>query len=332
MRHILSSLLFSLPFFGLQLSAKAQDTVIPAGTLIRCALNEPDFSSATASVDDPVICHLSGLQMYGRNVFPRGSYLGGRLEAAKEPGHFVGKGYLRLTFDRIGFPNSDIPVPGKVIAARGYKVDRKGDIVGRGHATRDTVEWLIPPLWPWKIITLPARGPRPTLKGEEQITLRLMDDIVIPRSTTSYDRPSSYFRPQPSYDRPPASYRSQSYDGPPTLNAPSTTTSAKSEVAPSSVMAENHSAVQTAFATQPSAVDFPSASTEEPQHLTLIALKSGNTLAVTHYRVSSGGLNYVLSTGGEGSVNTQEVNWRRTSQLNSLHDATSALGPAQRVY
>jgi len=30
------------------------------------------------------------------------------------------------------------------------------------------VEWLIPPLWPWKILMLPAKGPRPALKGEAQ--------------------------------------------------------------------------------------------------------------------------------------------------------------------
>jgi hypothetical protein len=193
------------------------------------------------------------------------------------------------------------------------------------------VEWLIPPLWPWKIITLPARGPRPTLKGEEQITLRLMDDIVIPPTTTSYDRPPAYFKPQPSYDRPSASYRSQSYDRAPVFNARATTISAKSEIAPSSVTAKNYSAVQAAFATQPAAVDLPSESAQEPQHLTIIALKSGNTLTVTHYRVDSGSLNYVLSTGAEGSVDTQDVNWSRTSQLNSQRNATSAVGPDQRV-
>jgi len=57
-----------------------------------------------------------------------------------------GKGYLKIEFDRIGFPESDIPVPSKIIAAKGYRVDKKGDIVGKGHATRDTVEWLLPPL------------------------------------------------------------------------------------------------------------------------------------------------------------------------------------------
>src|SRR6266403_61259 len=157
MRRITAYLIFSLVFLGLQANTKAQDILVPAGTLLRCTLEEPNFSSATADIGDPVICHLNNLREFGQNAFPRGSYLGGHLEADKEPGHFVGKGYLKLEFDRIGFPNSDVPVPSKVIAAKGYKVDRRGDIVGRGHATRDTVEWLIPPLWPWKSLTLPAR-------------------------------------------------------------------------------------------------------------------------------------------------------------------------------
>src|ERR1700736_5763909 len=190
MRRILMCLVSSVLFLCVQASIKAQNIVVPAGTLLRCTLDEPNFSSATADIGDPVVCHLSSLREFGQNVFPRGSYLGGHLEADKEPGHFVGKGYLKIQFDRIGFPTSDIPVPSKIISAKGYRVDKKGDIVGKGHATPDTVEWLIPPLWPWKILTLPARGRRPTLKGEEQITVRLMDDIDVPRpggSLRSYE-------------------------------------------------------------------------------------------------------------------------------------------------
>jgi hypothetical protein len=209
MRRISAYLAISVLFLGVQASTKAQDILVPAGTLLRCTLDEPDFSSKTADIGDPVVCHLAALRQFGKTVFPRGSYLGGHLEADKEPGHFVGKGYLKIEFDRIGFPDSDIPVPSKIIAAKGYKVDRKGDIVGKGHATRDTVEWLIPPLWPWKVLTLPRRGPRPTLKGEEQITVRLMDDIDVPRqgaSLRSYERPPA-----------PASYHSQSFRKPVSL-------------------------------------------------------------------------------------------------------------------
>src|ERR1700730_7127880 len=209
MRRICTYFVLSILFLGVQASTQAQDILVPAGTLLRCTLDEPNFSSATADIGDPVICHLAALRQFGKAVFPRGSYLGGHLEADKESAPFVGKGYLKIEFDRIGFPDSDIPVPSKIIAAKGYKVDKKGDIVGKGHATRDTVEWLIPPLWPWKILTLPARGPRPTLKGEEQITVRLMDDIDVPRpggSLRSYERPPA-----------PASYHSQSFRKPVSL-------------------------------------------------------------------------------------------------------------------
>ena len=168
---------------------RAQDQLVPAGTLLQCTLNEPNFSSATAAIGDPVLCHLRTMQEFGRPLFPRGSMLGGHLEADKEPGHFVGKGYLKITFDRVILPSGDLPVPAKVILARGYKVDKQGDIDGNGHATRDVVEWMFPPLWPWKVISLPFRGPRPTLKGEEPLELRLMDDIVLPQALMHPDRP-----------------------------------------------------------------------------------------------------------------------------------------------
>src|SRR5215468_10077962 len=185
MRRLLQLSMICFLFVQVQASAQAQGTLIPAGTLLHCTLDEPSFSSATADIGDPVICHLSAVRQFGHSALPRGAYLGGHLEADKEPGHFVGKGYLKIEFDRIGLPDSDIPVPAKIIAARSYRVDKKGDIVGKGHATRDTVEWLIPPLWPWKVLTLPRKGPRPTLKGEEQITVRLMDDIDIPQTSAS---------------------------------------------------------------------------------------------------------------------------------------------------
>ena len=181
------SALFLLLIFPRDATTQGQDNevIVPAGTLLRCTLTEPNFSSKTADVGDPVVCPLAGLTIFNRYVFPRGAYLGGRLEADKEPGRLVGKGYLKLTFDHIGLPNDQIPVPAKMIGASGYKVDKEGKIIGHGHATRDAVEWLIPPLWPLKVITLPARGPRPTLKGEEQFTLRLMDDVLIPATPLS---------------------------------------------------------------------------------------------------------------------------------------------------
>src|SRR5258708_22787503 len=102
----------------------AQDLLVPAGTLLQCTLNEPNFSSATASVGDPVLCHLRSFQEFGHTAFPRGSMLGGHLEEAKDPGHFVGKGYMKITFDRVIVPTGDIPLPAKVISATGSSASR----------------------------------------------------------------------------------------------------------------------------------------------------------------------------------------------------------------
>jgi len=311
MRRISAYLAISVLFLGVQASTKAQDILVPAGTLLRCTLDEPNFSSKTADIGDPVVCHLAALRQFGKTVFPRGSYLGGHLEADKEPGHFVGKGYLKIEFDRIGFPDSDIPVPSKIIAAKGYKVDKKGDIVGKGHATRDTVEWLIPPLWPWKVLTLPRRGPRPTLKGEEQITVRLMDDIDVPRSgasARSYDRPGA-----------PAAYHSQTFRKPAAFDNAEPSARAVSNIADSreeaagTAPAENDAAASNVPAQTPRT---SSVATGQPARVRLIALKSENVYAVTNYRINSGSLSYVLASGGTGSVDLTEVDWRATSRLN----------------
>ena len=322
MRRILAVFSFALVFLCAQASTKAQDVVVPAGTLLHCTLDEPNFSSATADIGDPVVCHLSSLRQFGQNVFPRGSYLGGHLEADKEPGHFYGKGYLKIEFDRIGFPTSDVPVPSKVIAAKGYRVDRKGDIVGKGHATRDTVEWLLPPLWPWKILTLPGRGPRPALKGESQVTVRLMDDIEVPRvvaANHSYDRPVSY-------DRPPANYRRQSFERPAAARKPESNISDINYVAEnvqpqvketSETGAVSTDAASAEVATRVASGVTPAVTPGIAPRLKMIALKSENVYAVTKYRINGGSLSYVLASGSTGSVDITEVDWRTTSRLNS---------------
>jgi hypothetical protein len=336
MRRISAYLIFSLVFLGLTANAQAQDILVPAGTLLRCTLDEPNFSSATADIGDPVICHLSSLREFGQNVFPRGSYLGGHLEADKDPGHFVGKGYLKLEFDRIGFPTSDVPVPSKVIAAKGFKVDRHGDIVGHGHPKRDVVEWLIPPLWPWKIITLPARGPRPTLKNEEQVTVRLMDDIQIPR-LLAYSQP---FERPTSYDRPRPTYRPQSFDRPPgaggqrpseqrtseltqAMNTPENKISDVSYPAPSAAAQESQPDVADSSLAQTESSPLDSTTTRQPLRTRWIALKPGNVYAVTNYRIHEGSVTYVLSSGAKGSVDITAVDWRKTSHLNAEPIASS---------
>jgi hypothetical protein len=313
MRHMFVYSILTLLFFGLGVNVRAQEVLVPAGTLLHCTMNEPNFSSATANIGDPVLCNLSGVQEFGHVAFPRGTYLQGHLEADREPGHFFGKGSLKLEFDRIGLPNTDVPVPSKIVALRGYRVDREGDIIGKGHAKRDAVEWLFPPLWPWKVIALPARGPRPALKGESQLTLRLMDDIVIPKS--------AMLEPGWHYFGEPSSQSSR-------------------EARPSSPLQNSQPAVQPAIAPPaPTAapalrtqlpVDGAPQSTVRSTWNTLIALKSHQTYAVAHYRIDAGQLNYVLASGAPGAVDIKDVDWVKTSQLNGdRRRGTPALAIAQ---
>ena len=291
----------------------AQDTLVPAGTLLQCTLEEPNFSSATASVGDPVLCHLRSFQQFGRPVFPRGSMLAGHLEADKEPGHFVGKGYLKITFDRVIVPSGDLPVPAKVIQAKGYKVDKQGDIKGNGHARRDVVEWMIPPLWPWKLLTLPARGPRPALKGEEPIELRLMDDIVVPRNMSAaasfphLDRP-----PYASSNNPKPTAEVGTLPLPPVLQTMLTAP----EKAPIAAASQNLIPVaMPARETKPETALTPQTPAPLNARITILVLKSNQALEVTKYRIDSGVVMYQQLDGNQGAVDSAQIDWRRTTQM-----------------
>lgn len=304
MRRLIVSLVSAVTLLVLAATVQAQDLLVPAGTLLQCTLEEPNFSSATASVGDPVLCHLKSFQEFGRTVFPRGSMLAGHLEADKEPGHFVGKGYLKITFDRVIVPTGDVPLPAKVIQAKGYKVDKQGDIKGNGHATRDVVEWLIPPLWPWKVLSLPARGPRPTMKGEEPMVLRLMDDIVVPRPMSAAighaDRPpyASSNSPKPS-----------GFAGTLPVNAMQQAAAAEK---PTEVAREN-----IVLAAMPLNEPAPAAAAEPLARVTILVLKSNQELEVTKYRIDGGLVNYQELNGSEGSVNSDQIDWLRTTQMTS---------------
>jgi hypothetical protein len=295
---------------------KAQDILVPAGTLLQCTMDEPNFSSATASVGDPVLCHLRSFQEFGRTVFPRGSLLAGHLEAEKDPGHFVGKGYLKITFDRVIVPTGDVPLPAKVIQAKGYKVDKQGDIKGNGHATRDTVEWLIPPLWPWKVLTLPARGPRPTLKGEEPLQLRLMDDIVVPQAVARYspNRP-----PYASTTRPSAYHpvQGQTPNGVQQLTTQQTTEQKPVSVPTVTLASTADTAKPATTITQTVLANLPArAAQATPQsRITFLVLKSNQICEVSKYQVDGDTLKYRELNGTEGSVPTEQVDWRKTTEL-----------------
>ena len=187
------------------------EQLLPAGSLIQCTVSEPKISSKTTSIGDPVLCRVSHVEMYGRSVMPYGTYLVGRFEDFKDPGHLVGKGWMELKFDRmIVQPDSVVPVEARVVNVPGYAVDRQGKILGKGHPVRDIVEWSIPLLWPIDLINLPRRGPRPVLKEETKLTLKIMDDIGIPTPDRQRDEqnlqrrlPSGYAPTAERYAPPP---------------------------------------------------------------------------------------------------------------------------------
>lgn len=288
-------------------AAAARDTVLPAGTLLQCTLNEPNLSTNTVSIGDPVVCHLRGHVEFGQEAFPRGSYLVGHLDAAKNPGHFVGKGNLQLRFDRIGVPSGDIPIDAKMIAAGKYKVDREGKIDGKGHAKRDAIEWMLPPLWPWKVLMLPARGPSPTLKSETVLTLRLMDDVDIPQiAAISSSSGWHYFGPpQPnSYRMSPGSNAQTGR-----MQVPDPSSTSNQEVDPSNEHTFYVTYATTAVVSTPDLPTVPG--------MPVFVLNSGARLPVSGYAFLNNHLSYALASGHRGIISSDEVDWAATIRLNA---------------
>ena len=307
---------------GLTLSASTRDVVLPAGTLLQCTMNEPNFSSSTVAVGDPVLCHLRGITEFGQQAFPRGSYLVGHLESAKDPGHFFGKGNMKLQFDRIGLPSGDLPLDAKVIATRGYHVSREGEIKGKGHAKRDIVEWMLPPLWPWKVIMLPARGPRPALKGESVMTLRLMDDVQIPQVAQSLG-PGWHFFNEPKSGSLHDSQLQQSTPQVAARAVTSTPVTPTSDEEAATVPRMSYASLVTKNPALPvpsepvSSEALSVAATRPAPGMPVFVLKGGMVLSVGNFSYREGRINYSLAGGGSGVISTDEIDWSATTHLNS---------------
>ena len=173
-----NSLIVLLALLAPPLFADAGQHLIPAGALISCTTGDGRISSKTTAIGDPILCKVGFRR--GDFMMPYGSYLGGEFTESKNPGHFVGKGWMQLEFDRMYVGQTAIPIDAKVVDVPGYKIDAEGRILGKGHAVRDTITWMIPILWPIDLINLPRRGPFPTLKAETPLTLRVMQDILVP--------------------------------------------------------------------------------------------------------------------------------------------------------
>jgi hypothetical protein len=264
--------------------------IVPAGTLLQCTIDEPNFSSKTAMVGDPVLCHLGALRSFGHSVFPRGAMLSGHLQDYKDPGHFVGKGWMQLEFDRIVLPNAEVlPLSAKIVSVPHLKVDKQGDIRGGGHVKRDIAEWMIPVLWPIKILNLPARGPYPTLKGEARVTLRLMEDIETPYPVARNSVP------MPPWATPQAYGFSGSVNSTNPLNSPPTIQPA--------VYSQK---------TEPAPQLLPSANSRT----TIIALKGGAAFVAQQYWIASGQMHCVSTAGKEQLLPLDKIDLAETVRVN----------------
>ncbi len=213
--YALLCLLLAAPVTGY-----SAERIIPAGSLIQCTVSEPRINSKTTAIGDPVLCQVGMTERYGRSMMPYDSYLEGRFEDYKDPGHFVGKGWMELKFDRMIIePDTVIPLDARVVDVPGYRVDEYGRILGKGHAVRDTVTWCIPILWPIDLINLPRRGPRPTLKEETRLTLKVMDDLAVPDTEAPPQDPSGLYLRGPSAEAAPPPPPDQTPAPPPVVAA-----------------------------------------------------------------------------------------------------------------
>jgi hypothetical protein len=199
-----------------------------------------------------------------------------------------GKGSMTLVFDRIGFGSSVLPLPGKLIAVHGYHVTREETIEGRGHARRDAIEWMVPILWPWKVIMLPARGPQPAMKGEVRLTLRVMDDLL----------------PAESAELPALSSAPHAYPG----KAVGASVTAKPVLTMGTVSPRP----------QPVAMaSFRSSENVTTPYLTLLALRTGLIYAVSDYWLYDDiRLAFTPVDGAMQIIDLNELDWKTTTNLN----------------
>ena len=278
------SLILSV-FFLLVVSSAAAKDFIPAGTILHCTMDEPNFSPKTAMVGDPVLCHLGPLGSFGHSIFPRGAQLGGHLQDYKSPGHFVGKGWMAIEFDRLILPNAEVlPLAAKVISAPHLKTDPQGDIHGKGHPKRDAALWMVPLFWPVKVFTLPARGPYPALKGESRLSLRLMEDVEVPFATT-------HNYPAPPWKDEQSSYNSNSSS----IYRPASTTASSAPI---------------------QRVNYGAAKSPDNGEVTVIALQAGGALLARRYWLQGTSIHCVSAAGAEQDVPLSMIDLAETVKLN----------------
>jgi hypothetical protein len=155
---------------------------IPAGTIIRVY---PDEQLVAGTTSGPLLFTTAADVRFFLNrppILPRGSKILGRMETSGKAGRLWGRAKAQVVFTSILTPDyCEYPIDATLIGTKKYQV-REGVIVGRGHPRRDAIALLFPPTTLYQLIRLPARGPKLTIREEEQLVIKLTQSVYLARS------------------------------------------------------------------------------------------------------------------------------------------------------
>ena len=155
---------------------------IPAGTIIRAY---PDEQLVAGTTSGPLLFTTAADVRFFLNrppILPRGSKILGRMESSGKAGRLWGRAKAQVVFTSILTPDyCEYPIDAALIGTKKHQV-REGVIVGRGHPRRDAIALLFPPTTLYQLIRLPARGPKLTIREEEQLVIKLTQSVYLARS------------------------------------------------------------------------------------------------------------------------------------------------------
>src|SRR5262249_19023120 len=158
---------------------------IPAGTIIRVY---PDEHIVAGTTSGPLLFTVAADVRFFLNkppIIPRGSKVLGKMENSNKAGRLWGRAKARPVFTSLLTPDfCEYAIDARLIGAKKLQV-REDVIIGRGHPRRDAFPLLFPPTTLYKLIRLPARGPRLTIGEEEQLDIKLMQPVYVARSDSS---------------------------------------------------------------------------------------------------------------------------------------------------
>src|SRR5262245_56640302 len=156
---------------------------IPAGTIIRVY---PDEQIVGGTTSGPLLFTVAADVRFFLNkpsVVPRGSKILGKMEDSSQAGRLWGRAKAHPKFMSILTPDfCEYAIDARLIGVKKYQV-REEVIIGRGHVRRDAFALLFPPTTLYQLIRLPARGPKLTIGGEEQLVIKLLEPVYVARST-----------------------------------------------------------------------------------------------------------------------------------------------------